>query len=643
MDTEVKKIYFLKWLIMLLAIFFILSTLTIGAWLIFEYKYKNLVYPGVYLGEIELGGKTLNEAEQIINNRINNINDKGVKIVYHNQETTLLPLVASLETDLAYQLFDYNAKATIDQIFSYGREGNYFKNLKSKFRAMVVDQKYKARYVINEPEVKKFLTENFSHFETPAVNAKLIYTPATYNSAVTFAVEEEKYGQIIDYDNALLNFNRILSSLSNDSLELAAGIDYPKILKKDALNINALANEIYTQAPIVLRYNYKTWKINKDDLIDWLVLKYSDEDTKEIIVGLDHESAGLFFSENIATVIDQVAIDGKFEITDGRVEEFQASQDGIRADIEANVALLEKELIQGGVEEINVITQIVKSTASIDDINDFGIKERLGVGHSSFSGSPSNRRHNIKVGADTLNGVLIAPDEEFSLIGTLGDIDGEAGYLPELVIKDNKTVPEFGGGLCQIGTTLFRATYETGLPVTQRRNHSYRVSYYEPAGTDATIYDPWPDYRFMNDTGNYLLLQTKIDGDDIYFEFWGTSDGRKATHTYPVITDIVRPGPTKIIETLDLEPGVKKCTEHAHNGANAYFDYTVEYSSANPPKDAEDENDLIRETRFKSHYVPWREVCLLGVEQLTEDKDKEIKNNEDEDKTEETATSTKEN
>jgi len=155
---------------------------------------------------------------------------------------------------------------------------------------------------------------------------------------------------------------------------------------------------------------------------------------------------------------------------------------------------------------------------------------------------------------------------------------------------------------------MFRTALGTGLPITMRRNHSYRVSYYEPAGTDATIYSPWPDLKFINDTGNNILIQSRIEGDNLFFDFWGTSDGRIATRTTPVIYNIVRPGPTKIIETLDLEPGVKKCTEHAHNGADAYFDYTVTFP-----------NGEVREKRFNSHYVPWQEVCLVGVEKLSAD------------------------
>lgn len=253
-------------------------------------------------------------------------------------------------------------------------------------------------------------------------------------------------------------------------------------------------------------------------------------------------------------------------------------------------------------ESIEVSIKEVQSASVDANAEELGLKEIIGTGISQFSGSPANRRHNIKVGANSLNGLLIKPGEEFSLLKALGPIDGKHGYLQELVIKENKTIPEYGGGLCQIGTTMFRATFNSGLPVTQRRNHSYRVVYYEPAGTDATIYDPAPDYRFRNDTGHHILIQARMEGSQLAFDFWGTKDGRDVKFTKPVVYNIVSPGPTKIIETTTLKEGEKKCTEKAHNGADAYFDYSVTYPDGTEKKQ-----------RFSSHYVPWQAVCLVGA------------------------------
>ena len=119
----------------------------------------------------------------------------------------------------------------------------------------------------------------------------------------------------------------------------------------------------------------------------------------------------------------------------------------------------------------------------------------------------------------------------------------------------------------------------TGLPIIERKNHSYVVSYYNyngKPGVDATIYDPSPDFKFKNDTGNWMLIQTNIDGNDIYFDMWGTSDGRKGYFLEPENYDFISAPPTQEIETDELEPGQRDCTEKAHNGVSAKFDYIIE-------------------------------------------------------------------
>lgn len=113
--------------------------------------------------------------------------------------------------------------------------------------------------------------------------------------------------------------------------------------------------------------------------------------------------------------------------------------------------------------------------------------------------------------------------------------------------------------------------------------------------------------RFINDTSHYILILGELNGRILSFSIWGTNDGRKVTKTEPTIYNIIRPAPRKLIETTDLPPGELKCTEKAHNGADAYFDYSVDYS-----------NGETKTRRFKSHYVPWQEVCLIGKKIIIE-------------------------
>jgi vancomycin resistance protein YoaR len=117
----------------------------------------------------------------------------------------------------------------------------------------------------------------------------------------------------------------------------------------------------------------------------------------------------------------------------------------------------------------------------------------------------------------------------------LGEVDGEHGYLPELVIKNNRTEPEFGGGICQVSTTVFRAAIYSGMKITQRRNHAYPVKYYAPYGMDATVYIPKPDLAFVNNTPGAILVQSTIEGTELTFRFYGTKDGRSVAINGPHI------------------------------------------------------------------------------------------------------------
>src|SRR4029077_14600178 len=97
---------------------------------------------------------------------------------------------------------------------------------------------------------------------------------------------------------------------------------------------------------------------------------------------------------------------------------------------------------------------------------------------------------------------------------------------------------EFGGGLCQVSTTTFRAAMQAGLPITARRNHAYAVKYYSPQGTDATIYPGSADLKFINDTpGAILIWPYEKDKNTLVYDFYGTKDSRQVTLQTPVVYD----------------------------------------------------------------------------------------------------------
>lgn len=186
---------------------------------------------------------------------------------------------------------------------------------------------------------------------------------------------------------------------------------------------------------------------------------------------------------------------------------------------------------------INLPIATTEPKFKASDKEKLGLKEVIGEGRSNFAGSPKNRIYNIKRALQQFSGVIVKPGEEFSFVQYLGAVDGTTGYLPELVIRNNKTEPEFGGGICQVSSTVFRAAIYSGLKISERRNHSYAVQYYKPYGMDATIYIPRPDFKFINTTKDAIFMQPEIVGTDLIFRFFGTWDGRTTVVDGPYILE----------------------------------------------------------------------------------------------------------
>jgi len=173
-----------------------------------------------------------------------------------------------------------------------------------------------------------------------------------------------------------------------------------------------------------------------------------------------------------------------------------------------------------------------------------GIKEVIGVGVSNFYGSNESRIQNIMRGALEYDGTIIPKGSSFSFNSQLGEIDEENGYAWSKIIRAGKDRWGLGGGICQISTNIFRAALNAGLPISERRGHSYHLSKYSPAGLDATIFKGIQDLKFANDTGADILIKVERRGYHLAVFFLGTKDrevelvkrshwqsgGRMATH-----------------------------------------------------------------------------------------------------------------
>ncbi|MFH1456819.1 MAG: VanW family protein [Patescibacteria group bacterium] len=594
------------WLVITLTVFLVLIILFSFSAIIIEQVYTGKFYPNIWVGGINLSGLSYTDAYKRLEEKTLILQEKGFQFSYENKKVDVYPVqVSASDPDLSRELYKINISEPLNIGFAFGRDENIFINFISRVKLFFLKNEVPLQISVNKIETRIVLAQNFDEMLQKAEETKIDYLD---NKPLFISGEP---GETIDYDKFIFVFAKQLEFLNFEPVVLQEEMYEPKISLTSAQEFLSLISQVLERDSFFIKATItQSWykdafvqkqQMPKNIIQGGLELKWDNKNEK-VFLGFNDE-VFYDFLKPLAGQVEADALDAKFVIDNGRVKEFQPSQDGIKINFEKTLQEFEERLVGLKQDTSNVYTEQTEAKIKVNSINEIGIEELIGVGVSNFVGSPPNRIHNIKTGAASLNGLILKPGEEFSVNKSLGEINAITGYLPELVIKGNKTVPEYGGGLCQIATTMFRLVLDAGLPITERYPHAYRVVYYEPAGTDATIYSPHPDFRFINDTNNNLLLQTRIEGTEVIFEFWGKSDGRYVEIGKPVIYNITSPGPTKYIETEDLEPGETKCLESAHNGAETNLKRKVIYP-----------NGDINEDNFYSKYRPWQAVCLVGID-----------------------------
>lgn len=392
-------------------------------------------------------------------------------------------------------------------------------------------------WTINEEKLENFFEEGLASIHQPAQNASLVYSEEKED----FITTPSKEGVIINKNKLKKDLAKNISKFQEKDIQLSLIEDKPEVLESETQKAKEEAKFMLESTPFKLFVaGEEVDTIDKDTLLDLmsfgpvngiLGVKFKQQTIKDYLITL-------------APLVNRGPVDAQLTIKNNRVTAFALSQEGISLEIKHNIPVLSQEVLQGK-KEIELKINKIQPKITTDNINNLGITALLAKGVSNFSGSPPSRIHNIKIGAAKFNGVLIKPKQEFSFNDILGEIGPEQGYEPELVIKKDKTIPEYGGGLCQVSTTSFRAAVNAGLEITQRYPHAFPVKYYNPQGFDATIYPPFPDLRFINNTPGYILIQTKITGYDLIFEFYGTNDNRRVEIDGPYQYDIKEDGSMK--------------------------------------------------------------------------------------------------
>lgn len=618
-ENFLPKVTMLWWKKVLIIKAVVVSIIVIlfGVTVVYVKAYSDKVYPGVTVGKVGIGGLNFSQVKEFVEVFNNRLVKEGLTLSVNNSntnDTTKVVLPILFDGDNSNELASWNSELIAEEAVKIGKEGNWWQKMISPWKVRFFGSQISAKLQWNENKITDELHSLLDALADEPHNANIVVENV---NPLQYKLVSEKSGWMFDYFEIKEQIKTQLSNLELRPIEIFARQYVPKFDLAAVTKLTDKLSEVLKYGNLGLNYVDPQTKIRRDWIItsaeysQWL--EVTNDESGQAIFSLAREPVEKYLV-NLRLSIDEPAKDAKFVVVNGKVKEFQGSRTGLSLNVEKSyeaiiLAWNERNYRPAEINKtVSLAVDTVEPKVKMAEVNDLGIVDVVGVGVSSFKGSHTNRIKNIARAVELLNGALIKPDEEFSSLKYAGPFSLENGFLPEKVIKGNEIKLEVGGGMCQIGTTLFRMAMNSGMDITERRNHSLVVGYYaDPVngnpGTDATLYEPILDLKFKNDTGHYLLLQTEMDYKklELKFTLWGANDGRKGWYTHPVVSKWIPSGTPITIVKEGLKPEEESCQE-AYKGAVASFTYY----RVTP---AGEKIDRV----FDSYYRPLPKTCLVAA------------------------------
>lgn len=250
--------------------------------------------------------------------------------------------------------------------------------------------------------------------------------------------------------------------------------------------------------------------------------------------------------------------------------------------------------------EQEILVKTKKAEITKEDLKD--LTDELGS-YTTYAGG-GERWTNLKTGSSMLNGTLLQPGEELAVYEATAPYDEEHGYAEGTAYENGQVVPSYGGGICQVSTTLYNAAIYAELEIVERHPHSMTVDYVDPS-RDAAIAGGTMDFRLKNPYDTPVYIFGEIDEDNVLRMVIYGKETRPENRTIEFESETlsVEEYSIKYKINSELAFGEMKYTGNPHTGREARL-WKVVY---------EDGKEVSREVFNTSTYQKADEIIEVGT------------------------------
>ncbi len=449
---------------------------------------------------------------------------------------------------------------------------------------------------------------------------ELLSKPETINVFIPDAfnltgAEKEQQNAIAESERELLHEQEILNTEGEDAQAAAAAFD-PKLKDMSSAEIHELALEISKN--FLIETPNVELNFDADSIYELAMTGKAKAFTQDEAKSFIEEKGGsrkikpvYTYSESaLKSEIERLASFVKLEPSravatgfDLETKKFvlKAGEPGRRLKNDD----LEKTLIEK-IKAGDVTSEIALPFENTDDKESLEqVQNKLGFVSEATTYVPyysEGRNGNLRVGSERIDGQIIQPHSNFSLLEHLGEMSGENGYFPAAVEVDGKSEIGYGGGLCQVSSTLFQAAAKANLNFIEHHNHGLESAYCKP-GTDAMIED-WADLIIENPTDYPYAIVTEYNDEYLTYSIYGPANPDNATIELAVEhLGWVEPGEDIEVEDDSLPVGTRELVRSPVVGQRTRT-YRIYYV---------DGEEVDHKELFESYYIAYPAKYRVGT------------------------------
>ena len=565
--------------------------------------YAGQAFPGVSMAGMDLSGMNAAQIEGQLAQMAGFEDEGQIELNFRERVWRFRP------EELGYQ---FDVEGSVAAAMAVGREGPIWTRIGEQFQSLRGGFALEPRTAIDGQQMHKQLQGIASEINQEAIEAELRI------EGLTVSGEDGQIGLEVNSEESALLLSALLLKRESASLPLSVVEDVPRIL--EVSEQVAIANDILSaELEIVPGGDYadnpEGWVFAPEELAAMLsVERVESEEGAFYQIGVNSQELGAMLAA-WAPLVYEEAQNPRFIFNDDTrlLEVVQGEVIGRTLEIDASIEHINAEIAKGShrIElQYDYANPDIRESVTGEEL---GITELVNAETTFFYGSSAERIQNIQTAAARFHGLLVPPGATFSMVENIGDISLETGFAEALIIFGDRTIKGVGGGVCQVSTTLFRNVFFAGFPVVERSPHAYRVYYYElnaagginplAVGLDATVYSPIVDFKFVNDSEHWLLMETYVDasGRSLTWKFYSTADGRVVDWHNSGATQVVEAPEPIYEENEEFEQGEVEQVDWAADGAVVTVTRTV----------MRDGEELFADV-FKTKYSPWAAVYQYG-------------------------------